>query len=134
MFDSMNFQKWTIVIFTIIFVIILIYLGMNINKPDTSILWPPITANCPDYWADVNGDGTSCVGTKDSNTGSWSSFNGLTPITTASDPIAPFVSTVPNFTTGSYIGSNSLCSKYTWATTNGVAWDGITYGVTNPCN
>ena len=69
MFETMNFQKWTIGIFTIILVIILIYLGMNINTPNTSKPWPPLTANCPDYWADVNGDGSNCIATKDNNTG-----------------------------------------------------------------
>ena len=28
---------------------------------------------------------------------------------------------------------NGTCSKYTWATRCGVTWDGITYGVNNPC-
>ena len=133
MFDSMNFQKWIIVIFTIILVIILIYLGMNINKPNTSKPWPPLTANCPDYWADVNGDGSNCVATKDNNTGSWTSFNRLVPITTASDPTASFISAVPNFATGQYIGAKGTCEKYKWANTNQVSWDGITYGTSLNC-
>ena len=145
MFESMNFQKWIIVIFTIILVIILIYLGMNINKPDTSILWPPITANCPDYWADVNGNGTYCMATKDSNTDGIGVgvFNALSPPTStyiSSSTASGYVSdqtnttTTYNFAAAPYIGSNGLCEKYKWATTTGVAWDGITYGVTNPCN
>jgi len=124
MFDSMNFQKWIIVIFTIILVIILIYLGMNINKPNTSKPWPPLTANCPDYWADVNGDGSNCVGTKYNNTGLWNSFNTLVPNTTVS---------VPNFATAPYKGAKGTCEKYKWANINQVSWDGITYGTSLNC-
>ena len=135
MFETMNFQKWTIGIFTIILVIILIYLGMNINTPNTSKPWPPLTANCPDYWADVNGDGSNCIATKDNNTGDWTSFNTSNPITTASTTSpSSFTSTVPNFVTNAeYIGANGTCAKYKWATTNKISWDGITYGTTLNC-
>jgi hypothetical protein len=33
-----------------------------------------------------------------------------------------------------YSGEDGLCNKYNWANTCGVTWDGITYGVKNPCD
>ena len=39
-----------------------------------------------------------------------------------------------DFTTSSFTGSDGLCSKYNWANNCGVTWDGITYGVKNPCD
>lgn len=144
----MNFQKWTIGIFMIILVIILIYLGMNINTPNTSKPWPPLTANCPDYWADVNGDGSNCIATYDNNIGqfhdstsSGSIFNILIPNTSeviasgrtgyTSNQTASAVNS--NFAAAPYIGANGTCAKYKWATTNKISWDGITYGTTLNC-
>ena len=33
-----------------------------------------------------------------------------------------------------FTGSNGTCAKYSWANKCDVSWDGITYGVENPCN
>jgi hypothetical protein len=38
-----------------------------------------------------------------------------------------------NFNGPVYTGSNGSCAKYTWAQKCKVAWDGISYGVDNPC-
>ena len=38
-----------------------------------------------------------------------------------------------DFSLPAYSGSNGPCVKFTWANTNKVSWDGITYGVPNPC-
>jgi hypothetical protein len=38
-----------------------------------------------------------------------------------------------DFNTDYYTGSDGLCNKYTWATQYGLQWDGITSGITNPC-
>ena len=39
-----------------------------------------------------------------------------------------------NFNNAPYTGDNGTCNKYIWAKKCGVTWDGITYGVENPCN
>jgi hypothetical protein len=46
----------------------------------------------------------------------------------------------PTFTSAYYTGTNAKCLKYTWCKScgsmpnwDGPAWDGITYGVQNPC-
>ena len=38
-----------------------------------------------------------------------------------------------NFNVSPYTGTQGACNKYNWANNCGVSWDGITYGVTNPC-
>ena len=38
-----------------------------------------------------------------------------------------------NFNTTPFNESDGSCRKYTWSNNCGVSWDGITYGVTNPC-
>ena len=38
-----------------------------------------------------------------------------------------------NFNLPAFTGSNGTCAKYNWANNCKVSWDGITYGVENPC-
>jgi hypothetical protein len=38
-----------------------------------------------------------------------------------------------NFNDPAFSGSNELCAKYRWAKKCKISWDGITYGVDNPC-
>ena len=76
--------------------------------------WPPVTGDCPDYWVDQGKGGSQCVvNAKKDNIG------------LATSPM--------DFSLPVYSGSNGPCIKYTWANTNKVSWDGITYGVSNPC-
>jgi hypothetical protein len=38
-----------------------------------------------------------------------------------------------DFSVAPYIGQGATCAKYSWAKNCGVSWDGITYGIDNPC-
>jgi hypothetical protein len=38
-----------------------------------------------------------------------------------------------NFSVPTFQGGDAACQKYKWANDNNVSWDGITYGVPNPC-
>ena len=50
----MNFQKGVIILFVVILLIILIFLGVTMtNNKATTIPWPPVISNCPDYWTDT---------------------------------------------------------------------------------
>ena len=107
-----NFQMTTLKIAGFVLLIIIILLALILYFPSNSQVWQPMIPNCPDYFEDVNGDGSNCINTH--NIGS------------------PVVSS-ENFTVAPYIGTNGNCAKYNWATTNNLTWDGITYGVQNPC-
>jgi hypothetical protein len=108
-----SFQKTVLVLATIILVITLIFIGVTLSySKDTT--WPPMTPACPDYWLmDGSGNNANCINVKSLGT-------------------CP-TQTVMNFNTSAYTGTNGLCAKYTWANNCGLSWDGVTYGVNNPC-
>jgi hypothetical protein len=108
-----SFQKTTIKIAGIVLLICIIFLALVLYFPSNSQVWPPVIPNCPDYFVDVNGNGSRCLDSK--------------------RIINKNNVTIPNFTVSPYIGTNGTCQKYNWATTNKLTWDGITYGAPNPC-
>ena len=108
-----TFQKITLMIAGILLIICIIIIVLIFLFPNTKQVWPPMVGNCPDYFIDINGDGSSCVNSLSLGT------------CTGTD--------TPDFSKTPYIGSDGNCQKYTWANGCGVTWDGITYGVQNPC-
>ena len=109
---ELTFQKGIVIFFGILLVIILIFLGVMMNKKNTTAPWPPTMSPCPDYWIDGPHSmvsttpyisGSSCKASK-------TNLNN------------PYKQKEMNFTTSEYTGTSGACNKYTWATTN------------NPCN
>jgi hypothetical protein len=114
-----NFQKNVLISATIILIISLIFIGIALYKANYGKTWPPMIPTCPDYWQldkDVSGNSATCTNVKDLGT---------------CNPQSGHLTM--NFNSPLFTGSNSNCAKYTWANKCGVSWDGITYGVTNPC-
>jgi len=113
-----GFQKIVLFAAIIILIVSLIFIGMSLsNAKDQQ--WPPITAQCPDYWAiDGSGNNSVCVNVKDLG---------------RCKPHRNDDHLIMNFNGPTFTGTNGMCAKYTWATKCGVTWDGITYGVNNPC-
>ena len=107
-----SFQNITLIIAGVLLLICMILIVLIIKFPNTKEVWPPMIANCPDYFTDENGDGSKCV-------------NNI--------PIPNKCRNIPNFTQSKYKGTRGNCEKHNWANRCGVTWDGITYGVTNPC-
>jgi len=115
-----GFQKFTLFAAIIILIIALIIIGIFLSS-STNTNWPPMTPDCPDYWTmeqDVSGKNTTCVNIKDLGTCPPQSGNKHLTM---------------DFNGSEFTGSNGRCAKYTWAKKCGVSWDGITYGVNNPC-
>ena len=113
-----GFQKFVLFSAVIILIISLIFIGIALTRAQTQ-MWPPMSPQCPDYWEiDGSGNNATCKNIKD--LGTCSPQNGNSHLTM-------------NFNTTPFVGSNELCSKYTWANKCGISWDGITYGVSNPC-
>jgi hypothetical protein len=109
-----GFQKITLIIAIIILIVILIFIASALLSGRSNNAWPPIKSECPDWWiSDGSGNKSMCVNRK--NLGSCNSRK-------------------KNFNTSQFTGSNGLCAKYKWATGCKVSWDGITYGVPNPCD
>ena len=113
-----TFQKFILFTAIIILIITLIFIGIALSN-STNQSWPPMIPECPDYWVvDGSGNNTTCINMKD--LGTCQPQNGQKHL-------------VMNFNGAAYTGSNGLCAKYNWANNCGVTWDGITYGVNNPC-
>lgn len=129
-----TFQKIVLIVAIVILLLTLIIIGISLSKAKSSMTWPPIVPDCPDYWvakgvydlsaSDVSGSSLStggpyCVNVKD--LGKCPPNNGQKH-------------QIMDFNTPVYTGSNGTCAKYAWATKCGVNWDGITYGLlSNPC-
>lgn len=101
----MSFQKVVISIFLIILIIFLVIIGTTLyDTKYKNPVYPPKSAQCPDYWElDNNGN---CINTK-----------GLGKSTCMSSM---------NIKDSVWSSSNSACSKYTWAKACDLSWDGIT--------
>lgn len=113
------FQRIILIIAFIILIISLTLIGLSIRSSKKNTSWPPIIPNCPDYWSiDGSGNNTKCINTR--NLGTCKPTSGTKHLTM-------------NFNVAPYVGSNGNCAKYTWANNCGLAWDGINYGVKNPC-
>jgi len=113
-----SFQTVISITAFIILIIVLVIIAVTLYKGQKNQMWPPIIGDCPDYWMDTSGNGANCVNVK--NLGNCKS-NGESYYSM-------------DFTSPTYSGSDGTCAKYKWATQKcGVTWDGITYGVPNPC-
>jgi len=154
---AINFQKGVVIFFGILLVVILIFLGVTLNKSNASAPWPPTTSVCPDYWLDFPYNTTSgapipnyvagsqCVGTNDSTNVAGMNLGNKNITATTSNPKTtsgtPYITKAYNLSgtekiddiTYTFTGTNGACHKRDWATYNGISWDGITYGVSNPC-
>jgi len=114
-----NFQQIILFISIVIFIFSLVFIGIMLKYSENKGNWPPILAECPDYWMiDGSGNNAICVNVKD--LGTCPPMNGDKHLKV-------------NFNTPVFTGSNELCAKYTFAKKCGISWDGITYGTNNPC-
>jgi hypothetical protein len=114
-----GFQKIVLYSAIIILIIALVIIGISLTYAKDTQVWPPVVPQCPDYWvAEGSEDNPTCVNRKD--LGTCKATGGTKHLTM-------------NFNNAPYVGTGSTCAKYTWAKKCGLSWDGITYGVSNPC-
>jgi hypothetical protein len=107
------FQKTVLFASIVIFIITLLVITFLIYRTKKTVIYPPVVADCPDYWIEqAEGDSSSCINTK--NLGK-SSCN-----------------TKMNFKTSQWIGKQGLCNKSKWAKTCDLTWDGVTNNL-NAC-
>lgn len=111
MVEMSTFQKTVLFAAIVVLILCMVFIGYSLQTAQKS-MWPPNIPVCPDYW-DVDVSGNKCLNTNNLGTCGLSEMN---------------------FNTPTYTGSRALCNKYTWARNCGLAWDGITYGVKNPCD
>lgn len=115
----MGFQKIILTVAIIVLIIILVIIGISLSKATYEQSWPPVVGDCPDYWVDMSGNGEECLNT-----------HRLGRCNIPSDENKNTM----NFNTDPFTGNDGTCSKYKWAKSCGVTWDGITSGIKNPCD
>ena len=112
------FQKTVLIVAIVILIVVLVIIGLALAKSQDNN-WPPMVPDCPDYWViDGSGNNATCINIKDLGTCPATGGNKHQSV---------------NFNQAPFVGSDETCAKYTWAKKCGVTWDGITYGVNNPC-
>ena len=116
-----GFKKMVLIASIIILLIVLVIIGIALSYAKDE-QWPPMVPSCPDWWIiDGSGENATCVDVKD-----------LSDVTKC-QPQTGDRHYRKSFAADMYNGSQGTCNKYKWATYCGVEWDGITYGVNNPC-
>ena len=114
-----GFQKMVLISAIVILIIALVIIGISLNSAVSNEDWPPIVPECPDYWViDGSGNNTRCINVKDL---------GVCPAKSGEKH------QIMSFQSDSFTGDNGSCNKNNWAKKCQVSWDGITYGVQNPC-
>ena len=114
-----GFQKIVLIIAIIVLIVTLVIMGLALGTSSAET-WPPLVSDCPDWWiADGSGNNSKCINVKDL---------GVCPAQEGKKHQNM------SFNLPAFTGSNEMCAKYTWANKCNVTWDGITYGVDNPCS
>jgi len=102
-----TFQNIVMIVAIVMLIICLIFVGVALYNQKFSSAFPPVVADCPDYWLDKSdGDSSNCENVK--NLGSDS------------------CSKTMNFSTSSWTGDNGTCNKSRWARACDLTWDGVT--------
>lgn len=105
----MSFKKIIVIIAIILLILALISFGVAFYGEKYNQQYPPVMAECPDYWVDMNG---VCINEK--NLGKDSCSKKM------------------NFNNDAWTGANGDCLKQKWAKACDLTWDGITNN-TNLC-
>ena len=111
----MSFQKTTVIIAIIMLILCLIFISISLYNDKYNSQYPPVIADCPDYWIDrSSGDGAKCMNVK--NLGK----------SGCSEEV--------DFSKNKWQGDVGLCRKYKWARGCNLSWDGITNASKDPCD
>ena len=113
-----SFQKIILLISIIILLLNLVIIAVALHYSKNKN-WPPMVPNCPDYWkSEGSGNNITCKNEKDLG---------------VCNPQIGDKHLIMDFNKPPFTGANGNCAKYTWANNCKVSWDGVNYGVNNPC-
>ena len=101
----MGFNTTVVIVAATILVAILVFTAYAIHRNKATLNYPPVTANCPDYWTSTSAN--VCVNTQN--------------LGTCGDP--------KDFSAAIYQGDAGICERSKWAKNCGIVWDGITNNV-----
>ena len=97
----MNFQIIVLIVATVFLISMLTFIGYSLYSHQFHLKFPPVVAECPDYWVAEN---DTCTNPK--NLGK------------CSGPM--------NFNSKTYQGHDGNCAKSRWANNCEIPWQGIT--------
>ena len=109
-----SFQKTTLMVAIGALIVCLVFIGITLRNAKGQT-WPPMVPACPDYWT-IDLSGNTCVNIHNLGNNKCKPTGDANHLTLDTTTVA------------------SNCDKYKWANKCGVSWDGITYGVKNPCD
>lgn len=110
----MAFQKTVVVIAIIILIALLTFIGYSLHRDKAIKKFPPVSADCPDFWTATNSDkGVVCVNTKGLGLGK-------------KGRNCPIEGGHKAFYGNHWKGDTGNCRKATWANNCQVSWSGYT--------
>ena len=133
-----TFYLIVLAIATIVFILVLLFFGLMMQKGNVNQVYPPVANTCPDMWPIV--DGSNCripwdsgVDEPDINKGGkeWdevaksltdANINVFKASTTTGNSKTAFSPADPKWSAG---GLTPVCEQKKWANKNNILWDGI---------
>ena len=102
-----TFQNIVMTVAIIMLIICLILIGVALYNQKYTTAFPPVVADCPDYWLDKSdGDSSNCVNVKNLGKDSCSK--------------------TMDFSASTWTGENGPCNRSRWAKACDLTWDGVT--------
>jgi len=102
-----TFQTSVVSIAIVLLILWLIFIGVALYRSKYNVTFPPVLANCPDYWKDesLTNNGSKCVNSRNLGNSQCSK--------------------TMDFSGSIWNGPEGLCAKSTWAKSCDLTWDGI---------
>jgi len=105
------FQTIVMITASTILIVSLCFIGIALYRQKYNADYPPVIANCPDFWLDSSGNGKVCIP------------NPSTPVGNQSSACRGTMDfTAPQWNAQ----ATGPCNKYKWAKGCNLSWDGIT--------
>lgn len=130
-----TFQITVLVVAVILLIAIFTTIGILTKYTNFDKVYPPMANTCPDYWTVDSAGNCLLPPTPTSlNTGGVYSSSGSVNLTTDNTDTSKIYTPGYSSDSGSVnfndplwssIGKTTLCAKKSWATTNNIAWDGV---------
>lgn len=116
----MNFQSIVMIVATVILIFALTTIGVALSNLNSGIKYPPVIADCPDYWS-ISKNAVD-PGSDSSQTPEFTCNNDK-ELGHDDDVVG---CKVFNSSDSKYKGIGGLCAKKQWADKCDVTWDGVT--------
>lgn len=102
-----SFQSIVMSISVVLLILCLIFVGISLYRNKYNKQFPPIMANCPDFWIDesIKNNGSKCVNVQNLGNGQCAK--------------------TMDFSKSMWNGPDGLCAKSKWARSCDLTWDGI---------